>query len=115
MEFKFLTKDKLLSSQIFGQAFKYLVEKYQQSRNLLTPASPFTQILHVLSELGELIFFYIERALSEMNIMKAKNRDSIYGLSVLSGHNPTRPISATGKVGLKLKPGVETNFEGDFF
>jgi len=115
MEFKFLDKSRILAAQIFGQSFKYLVEKYNQSRNMLTPASPFTQILHVVSEISELIFMYLENALSELNILKAKNRDSVYGMARLTGHNPCRGISAFGKVGLKLKPGSEKEFTGDYF
>ncbi len=114
MNFKFLSKERLLSAQIFGQAFKYLVEKYEQSKNILTPASPFSQILHVLSEISELIFYYIENALTELNFMTARNRESIYGLSRLTGHNPTRGISAFGKVALKLKSGIDKEIVGDY-
>ena len=112
--FKILSKDRLIASQIFGQAFKYLVEKYGQAKSLLTPASPLSQILTVTSEITELIFYYIENIASEMDIRKAKNKDSVNGMARLTGHNPTRGISAIGKISMKLKPGADQMFTGDY-
>lgn len=112
--FKFLKKGRIIAAELFADAFTYLSEKYAQSRDLLTPASPFTQILLVVAELGEMIFYYIEAAVSEMNIFTAKNIDNIWGKARLTGHNPTRGIAAQGKISLKLKAGAENNFDGNY-
>lgn len=116
MALKFLSKTRLTAADLFSQSFQYLVDTYEQSTNLLTPASPFTQILMVVSEIGELIFYYMQKIANEMNIKTARNRDAIYGHAIIAGHNPTRAISATGLISIRLKP-TSTAFEtaGTFF
>jgi len=111
----FLQKSKINATEIFQQSYQYLVEKYEVSRNLLTAASPFTQLLLVSAEIGELIFFYIENALSELNFLKARNQENIAAKARLVGHNSTRGISATGKISLMIKPGAMDEFKGDYF
>lgn len=113
MDLKFLKKDRILASQIFRDAFSFLSEKFSQARNILTAASPYTQILQVVSELGELIFQYIENAISELNFATAKNDINIKGKARLTGHNPTRGLAAQGKIGLRLRSGAEGKFDGD--
>jgi hypothetical protein len=51
-----------------------------------------------------LIFFYIEDATVEQNILTAQNPESIYGLSRLAGHDSFRGAAASGE--LKLRLGV---------
>ena len=111
----FFEKNRITAKDLVFQAFNFLATKYGQSRNLMTPASPFGQLLHVISELGELIFYYNEAAISEMNILKARNTENIYGISRLTGHNPTRGYAARGKIGLRLKPGGDAEFKGAYY
>jgi len=99
----FLSKNRIRAIQIYQDAYSYLTRVYNQSSNIFTPSSPFGQLLTVSANIGELIFYYIESAISELNIARARNIESIYGLSRLTGHNPTRGISAEGKLGLKIK------------
>jgi hypothetical protein len=110
----FLSKNRIRAAQLFNDAYVYLSEKYKQSADLFTPASPFGQILSVVSNIGEMIFFYIEAAITELNILRARNTESIFGLSRLTGHDPLRGISATGVLELKIKPGGEDLFNGNF-
>lgn len=110
----FLDKTKLKATEIFAASFEYLSNKYQQSKNIFTPASPFGQILSVVANIGELVFFYIETSISELNFETAKNAESKYGLSRLTGHDATRGISAIGSIQVKIKPGSESEFKGDF-
>lgn len=110
----FLSKNRIRAAQLFNDAYVYLSDKYKQSADLFTPASPFGQILSVVSNLGEMIFFYIEAAITELNILRARNTESIFGLSRLTGHNPLRGLSATGVLELKIKPGGEDLFNGNF-
>jgi hypothetical protein len=98
----FFSKTRIKASELFQDSFRYLQATYDQAIEVFTPASPFGQILTVVANLGELIFFYIESALTELNIARARNIESIYGLSRLTGHNPTRGISARGIVGFRL-------------
>ena len=106
-------KIRLTAENLFTQAYDFIVTTYKRSGKTLTNASPYTQILKVLTNLSELIFFYNEASISELNISTAKNLDNIYGLSRLTGHDPVRGFAAVGKIKLKIKPGGELNIEGD--
>ncbi len=58
-------KLKISANEIFTQAYDFIVKTYNRSNKTLTNASPFTQILHVMSEITELILFYNEVSISE--------------------------------------------------
>lgn len=90
---------------------QYLSNRFNQSKTVFTAASPFGQLLIVVENLTQLIFYYIEDAITELNINEATRITSIYSLAALSGHNPSRAISAVGEVSLKIK-GV-TDFPSD--
>lgn len=91
-----------------------MTKVYGQTKNVFTPASPYGQLLTVLSNIGELIFYYIESAISELNFATAKNVASIYGLSRLTGHNPTRAISAIGKIALVPRTDAAQGIQGNY-
>ena len=110
----FFSKTRLKATELFEDSFEYLQRTYDQAVETFTPASPFGQILTVVSNLGEMIFFYIEAVATEMNISRARNIESIYGLSRLTGHDPTRGISARGIIGLRLNTSASTLLKGDY-
>lgn len=110
----FFSKTRLKASQLFVDAFEYLQRTYDQATEVFTPASPFGQLLTVVANLGELIFYYIEAVATELNIFRARNIESIYGLSRLTGHDPTRGISARGIIGLRLNNNSANAFSGDY-
>ena len=110
----FFSKTRLKATELFEDSFEYLQRTYDQAIETFTPASPFGQILTVVSNLGEMIFFYIEAVATEMNISRARNIESIYGLSRLTGHDPTRGISARGIIGLRLNTSASTLLNGDY-
>ena len=110
----FFSKTRIRATELFEDSFEYLQRTYDQAIETFTPASPFGQILTVVSNLGELIFFYIEAIATEMNISRARNIESIYGLSRLTGHDPTRGISARGIIGLRLNTSASTLLNGDY-
>lgn len=110
----FFSKTRIKASELFYDAFEYLQRQYNQASEVFTPASPFGQILTVVANLGELIMFYIEAVGTELNISRARNIESIYGLSRLTGHDPTRGISAQGIIGLRLNTSASTLVEGDY-
>jgi len=110
----FFSKTRIKATELFFDAFQYLQRQYDQAGEVFTPASPFGQILTVVANLGELILFYIEAVATELNISRARNIESIYGLSRLTGHDPTRGISAQGIIGLRLNTSAATLVEGDF-
>ena len=110
----FFSKTRIKATELFEDSFEYLARTYDQAVEVFTPASPFGQVLTVVSNLGEMIFFYIEAALTELNITRARNLESIYGLSRLTGHDPTRGISARGIIGLRLNTSAASLVNGDY-
>jgi len=106
-ELKFLSTLRSSASQIRDDARTYITRVYKRANTLFTEASPFAQILSVLSEIAELIMFYIEDATVEQNIYTAQHPESIYGLSRLTGHDATRGFAATGEIEFRWKPGAD--------
>lgn len=72
--------------------------RYNQANQLFTVASAWGQILFVLQNLSQLILFFIEDSITELDIKKASRESSIFGLAALTGHNATRSSSARGEV-----------------
>ena len=106
-ELKFLSTLRTSGNQIKADARTYISRVYKRANTLFTEASPFAQIVNVMSELGELIMFYIEDATVEQNIYTAQQPESIYGLSRLTGHDATRGFAATGEIEFRWKVGAD--------
>lgn len=109
----FLSKVRIKASEIYEDAYEWLQKVYDQSKLVFTPASPFGQILSVLSNITELIIYYIESAITELNISKARSADSIYGLAQLTGHTAFRGSSARGMLSIRLNNECD-DVEGDY-
>ena len=107
----FFQNSRLKASELVQQAVEYLVVKYEQAANVFTPASPFGQLLSVISNIAELIFTYISHTAEELNIRTAQNIESIQGLAQLAGHEAYRGGSAYGVIGIKLN--TSNDFEGN--
>tara|TARA_R110001592_G_scaffold120545_3_gene325008 strand:- start:86105 stop:87949 length:1845 start_codon:yes stop_codon:yes gene_type:complete len=110
----FFSKTRITALQLFQDSFDFLQKTYDQALDVFTPSSPFGQILTVVANLGELILFYIEAVATELNIARARNIESIYGLSRLTGHDPTRGISARGIIGLRLNTKSSASVNGQY-
>ena len=107
----FFQNSRLKASDLVQQAVEYLVVKYEQAAHVFTPASPFGQLLVVISNIAELIFTYISHTAEELNIRTAQNIESIQGLAQLAGHDAYRGGSAYGVMGIKLN--TSNDFEGN--
>lgn len=107
----FFQNSRLKASDLVQQAVEYLVIKYEQVANVFTPASPFGQLLTVISNIAELIFTYISHTAEELNIRTAQNIESIQGLAQLAGHDAYRGGSAYGVMSIKLN--TSNDFEGN--
>lgn len=106
----FLKANKIKFRDIFDSTKKYLSDAYAQRGDVFSPASPFGQILVVMQTYLQMIFLYIEDSIVEMNINTASKEKSIFAFSRLTGHNPTRAISAQGTVKIKwLSSAVDLN------
>ena len=109
----FLSKTRLKASELIEQAVTFLQNKYNQAAHVFTAASPFGQLLTVISNMAELIFTYISHTAEELNIKTAQNVETIYGLSQMTGHNAYRGGSAYGMIGLKLNTSTDL-IEGNY-
>ena len=107
----FFQNSRLKASELVQQAVEYLVIRYEQAANVFTPASPFGQLLSVISNIAELIFTYISHTAEELNIRTAQNIESIQGLAQLAGHEAFRGGAAYGVMGVKLN--TSNDFEGN--
>lgn len=104
--FKVLNRLSIFVEDLLSQTITYLTEAYSQSRTVFTAASPFGQILLVVENLTQLVFYYIEDAITELNINEATRITSVYSLASLAGHNPSRAVSATGEISLSTFAGL---------
>ena len=111
---KFLQPNRIKFEQIITDTRDYLISTYSQAKSVFTKASPFGQILDVLTEYAQLIFLYIEDALVEMNITTANKQRSVFGLSRLTGHNPTRALSAQGSLNIKISPSAKSEVNASY-
>lgn len=102
-ELKFLSTLRTRADQIQSDARTYISRVYKRAGTLFTDASPFAQVVNVVSEISELIMFYIEDSLVEQNIYTAQQPESIYGISRLTGHDATRGFAATGEIEFRWK------------
>ena len=104
--FKVFTRLSIFVDDILSQTITYLTDKFNQSRSVFTSASPFGQLLLVVENLTQLVFFYIEDSITELNINEATRLTSVYSLATLAGHNPSRAVSAIGSISLSTKAGA---------
>lgn len=106
MALKLFQKNRLDIELLIADTVNYVVDEFQQSRTNFTVASAYGQIIFVLENISQLILYYIEDSITELNIRTASRANSVYGLAALAGHNATRAISATGEISLKFKQGA---------
>jgi len=92
--------NRLKYEQLYNDARDYLQNKYSQTSNVFTSASPYGQLLEVALNMGRLVLYYVEDSITELNMLTATRDRSIRGLARLAGHNPTRSIAATGTLRL---------------
>jgi hypothetical protein len=111
---KFLDPNKIKFEQLITNTRDYLIVTYNQAKSVFTKSSPFGQLLDVLTEYAQLIFLYIEDALVEMNITTANKQRSVYGLSRLAGHNPTRALSAQGTLNIKISQNAKSEVNASY-
>jgi hypothetical protein len=112
-ELKFLSTARIKTSEMLVDIRTYISRIYGRSGELFTTASPFAQILEVLTEISNLVFFYVEDATVEQNILTAQNSESIYGLARLAGHDAYRGSSAIGEIKIRLNTSAFTEIAGD--
>jgi hypothetical protein len=97
-------------TRIKNQVQTYLQESHNKASVLFSPASPYGQILDVLSNLHQLSFVYLKNSINQFDLVSDPNNKNdvvIRNTAILAGHIPGRAISATGNLKLTVKSGVE--------
>ena len=97
---------KIRITDILGETITFLQERFKQAKTIFTASSPFGQLLIVFENLSQLIFYYTEDSITELNINEATRPSSIYSLASLAGHNPSRAIGATAQIRIVRKPAI---------
>ena len=110
---KFLSTSRIRATELISDTKTYIGRLYGRLGDMFTTASPFSQVLEVLSEISELLFFYVEDATVEQNILTAQHPESIYGLARLTGHDAFRGASAVGEIAIRLNTSSANDIAGD--
>lgn len=90
-------KNNILIKGLLGDSFEFLQRTYNQTRNVFTVSSAWGQILFVLENLSQLILYFIEDSITELNMQEATRSYSIKSLARIAGYDPARGMSAQGE------------------
>jgi hypothetical protein len=103
MRFSEITFKKVKEEVVY-----YLKKTYRKNDVLFGPASPYGHILEIIEKLYATVLLYIKNVVAQYDLRGAasNNRKAIRTLVILGGHEPTRDISATGVIKMKVKPSV---------
>ena len=93
-------KNNILINGLLGDTFSFLQDTYNQTNNLFTVASAWGQILFVLQNLSQMILYFIEDSITELNIEQATRDYSVRSLARIAGYDPGRASTAQGEVKL---------------
>jgi hypothetical protein len=99
---KIFNKVRIQASELYEQVYDYVSQKFEQSGKVFSIASAYGQIIFVLSQLTDMILFFIEDSINEMNMETASRVQSIQGLARLTGHDATRAIASTGEISFAI-------------
>lgn len=103
-------KFSLLSfSGIKAEIENYLRTEHNKANILFSPASPYGQILSVIENLHQMSILYLKNAINQFDLstVNSSNPRIVRNAAILAGHNPTRSISATGTLMLRLKSNAD--------
>ena len=88
------------------QVNNWLSETYNKSGILFNSSSPYGQLLTQMKELFRWNITYNKNVVRQLDIDQSKTKRMILNTARISGHNPSRAISAKGSVKFKLKQGI---------
>jgi len=91
-------KNNILIRGLLNDTYNFLQLTYSQTRNVFTVASAWGQILFVLENISQLILYFIEDSITELNILQATRDYSVKSLARIAGYDPARGMAAQGEV-----------------
>jgi len=110
---KLFSKSRIQLDEQLQDIADFTREVFKQANSVFSPASAWGQIISIIAKHSQLILFYLEDSISELNIYSASRPQSIRGLSRLAGHDPMRSVAATGEFFLSYT-GNNPNIYGDY-
>ena len=93
-------KNNILINGLLSDTFNFLQTTYNQASSVFTVASAWGQILFVLQNLSQLILYFIEDSITELNIQEATRDYSVRSLARISGYDSGRATAAQGEVSI---------------
>ena len=93
-------------TNLTSQISDWLSSAYEKSGILFNSASPYGQILEVVKEFFLQNILYLKNFVKQLDIDQANTKRMISNIARISGHNPSRAISAKGTLKFKLKQGI---------
>ncbi len=93
-------KNNILIRGLLNTTYNFLQTTFNQTRNVFTTASAWGQLLFVLENLSQLILYFIEDSITELNIYEATRDYSVKSLARISGYDPARAMGAQGEVSI---------------
>ena len=94
-----------------NQLITWLKQSQSKSDILFSDASPYGQMVNTNKEVYTNSILYVKNAMNQFTIDNATDDRVINNLAVISGLNPTRSVSATGTINLKIKTGISIQDE----
>jgi hypothetical protein len=91
-------KNNILIRGLLNDTYNYLQRTFNQTRNVFTVASAWGQILFVVENLSQLILYFIEDSITELNIYQATRDYSVKSLARIAGYDPARGLAAQGEI-----------------
>ncbi len=95
---QFFKLNRITFQRLYEDAQSWFQTVYNLTRDQFTPASPWGQLLGTLINLAQMIFYYIEDSITELNINTASRRESIIGIAAMNGHSATRSTGSRGDI-----------------
>jgi len=102
--FEFLKVGRAKSIELLQDTMDFMSEKYNQSKDLFNYSSAYGQIILVVQNLQQIVLFYIQDSITQLNYKTANRKHTLYGNARMSGHNPMRGSAALGEISLSLIP-----------
>jgi hypothetical protein len=105
--------NRIQVSELLKDTIDFLVDKFNQSKKVFSVSSVYGQILFVLENLTNLMFYYIEDSTTEQSIREATRDSSVYGIASEAGYMPSRSISAIGQISITPKTSITQDVVGN--
>lgn len=99
----FLSKLQIRAYDSINKITDWLISKYKANARNFSYSSPFGQIILVLQNHINNVYFYIQDSISQLGFHTANRKHTVFGLARLQGHNAFRGKSAVGQIKFMVK------------